>query len=55
MVVIGVLSAFALYMLTNVIHALGLGGNLPVILAGWTPACVSLALSATLLMHFEDG
>lgn len=55
LVVFGVLSAFALYLLTNVIQALGLGGNLPVILAGWTPACVSLALSTTLLMHFEDG
>lgn len=55
LVVIGVLSAFALYMLTNVIHALGLGGNLPVILAGWTPASVSLALGAALLMHLEDG
>ena len=55
LVIIGVLSAFALFLLTNVIHALGLGGNVPVLLAGWTPASVSLALGVALLMHLEDG
>lgn len=51
----GALSAFALYMLTSLIQALGLGGNLPVVLAAWTPAGVTSALGLAMLMHLEDG
>jgi lipopolysaccharide export system permease protein len=51
----GVLTAFLLFILTNVVHAIGLGGGVPVALAAWTPAGVSLMAGIALLMHLEDG
>ena len=51
----GVLTAFLLFILTNVIHAIGLGGGVPVALAAWTPAGVSLMAGIAMLMHLEDG
>lgn len=51
----GVLVAFMLFIVTNVVHAIGLGGSVPVALAAWTPAGVSLMAGITLLMHLEDG
>ena len=51
----GVVTAFMLFILTNVVHAIGLGGGVPVALAAWTPAGVSLMAGIALLMHLEDG
>lgn len=51
----GVLAGFFLFLLTNVVQALGLGANVPVILAAWTPAGVSLLAGITSLLHLEDG
>lgn len=51
----GVLTAFLLFIVTNVVHAIGLGGGVPVALAAWTPAGVSLMAGVALLMHLEDG
>lgn len=51
----GVLTGFLLYLLTNVVHALGLGANVPVSLAAWTPAGVSLMFGIAMLLHLEDG
>jgi len=51
----GVLASFLLFLLTNVIQALGLGSNVPVILAAWTPAGVSLMAGLAMLLHLEDG
>ena len=51
----GVLTSFLLFVLTQVVHAIGLGGGVPVVLAAWTPAGVSLMAGIALLMHLEDG
>ncbi len=51
----GVITAFVLYFLTNFVFALGLSGKIPVLLAAWSPAGVSLMIGATLLLHLEDG
>jgi lipopolysaccharide export system permease protein len=51
----GVLTAFLLFILTEVVHAIGLGGGVPVVLAAWTPAGASLMAGVALLMHLEDG
>ena len=51
----GVLTTFLLFILTEVVHAIGLGGGVPVVLAAWTPAGVSLMAGIALLMHLEDG
>jgi lipopolysaccharide export system permease protein len=55
LVVSGILAGFLLYLMTNVVHALGLGASLPVILAAWTPAGVSLTLGTAMVLHLEDG
>lgn len=51
----GVLTSFLLFIITSVVHAIGLGGSVPVVLAAWTPAGVSLMAGIALLMHLEDG
>ena len=51
----GVLTGFLLYFVTNIVFALGLSGEIPVILAAWTPASVTLMLGVAVLLHLEDG
>lgn len=54
-ILLGVGTGFMLHFLTNFVLALGLSGKIPVVLAGWTPAGVSLMLGVALLLHLEDG
>ena len=51
----GVMTGFLLYFLSNFIYALGLSGNIPVVLAAWTPAGITLMLGIAALLHLEDG
>lgn len=51
----GVLSGFLLYLLSDVVFALGLSAAIPVSLAAWTPTGVSWLLGSSLLLHLEDG
>jgi lipopolysaccharide export system permease protein len=51
----GILSGFLLYLLSDVVFALGLAATIPVSLAAWTPAGVSWLLGASMLLHLEDG
>jgi lipopolysaccharide export system permease protein len=51
----GVAAGFLLYFLSNFVFALGLSAKIPVILAGWTPAGVSMMLGIAMLLHLEDG
>jgi len=51
----GVMAGFVLHVVTNVIHALGIGASVPVVLAAWAPAGVSLMAGLSLLLHLEDG
>ena len=51
----GVLAGFLLYFLSNFVFALGLSAKIPVVLAAWTPAGVSLMLGIAMLLHLEDG
>ena len=55
MIASGIASGFVLYLLSNVVFALGLSATIPVDLAAWTPAGVSLLTGASLLLHLEDG
>jgi lipopolysaccharide export system permease protein len=55
LIVSGVIAGFALFLLTNIVHALGLGASVPVSLAAWTPAGVSLMVGVAMLLHLEDG
>ena len=54
-VLAGILAGFLLYFLSSFVFALGLSGRIPVVLAAWTPAGVSLLLGIAMLLHLEDG
>lgn len=51
----GVLTGFALFILNDVVTALGRTENIPVWLAAWSPAMVGLLLGMAALFHLEDG
>ena len=51
----GVLTGFLLYFVSDVVHAFGIAGNLPVVLAAWTPTGICTLLGLSLLLHLEDG
>ncbi len=55
MVVGGVAIGFGINFFTNIVYALGLSGSLPIYLAAWTPAAITLMLAVALLLHLEDG
>lgn len=55
MILVGVLTGFLLYFLSNFVFALGLSGKIPVVMAAWTPTVVSLLAGFALLLHLEDG
>jgi lipopolysaccharide export system permease protein len=50
-----VAAGFFLYVLSDVIFALGISAKVPIVLAAWTPTGVSLIFGATTLLHLEDG
>jgi lipopolysaccharide export system permease protein len=51
----GVLAGFLLYILGDLVQALGQSGSLPVVLAAWAPGAISLLAALALLFHLEDG
>lgn len=51
----GIGAGFLLYFMSNVVYALGLSSSIPVVLAAWTPAGVSMLLGVSTLLHLEDG
>jgi lipopolysaccharide export system permease protein len=53
---LGALScSFALYFITDIVHALGLSASVPIMLAAWTPAGISTLVGLAMLFHLEDG
>ena len=55
MLAAGVGAGFLLFILSDVVFALGLSGRAPVILAAWTPAAAAVMLGCAALLHLEDG
>ncbi len=51
----GVFTGFALYVLSDIVHAMGLSGAVPAVLAAWSPAGICTLLGLTTLLHLEDG
>ncbi len=51
----GILTVFALYMLLDILYAVGLATAVPVILAGWIPAIAILLGSIAALLHMEHA
>lgn len=55
MVLAGLATSFSLFVLNDVVFALGLAETIPTVLAAWTPAGVSLLIALATLLHMEDG
>ena len=55
LVVGGVATGFLLYVLSDIVFALGISDKVPVALAAWTPTGLSLIFGASMLLHLEDG
>jgi lipopolysaccharide export system permease protein len=55
MVLYALLAGFGIYFLRNFAQALGDSGQIPVLLAAWSPPLAAIMLSLGLLLHLEDG
>lgn len=55
MITLGVLAGFFIFFMESMLQAFGISQKIPVYLAAWTPAIVSLLLGTTALLHLEDG
>ena len=55
MLAAGVGAGFLLFILSDIVFALGLSGRAPAMLAAWTPAAAALLLGCAALLHLEDG
>jgi len=54
-ILMAVLLGFGLYYLRNFAQIFGNSGQLPAIIAAWTPPMVGLLLSLGIILHTEDG
>jgi lipopolysaccharide export system permease protein len=55
MVLFALLAGFGIYFLRNFAQALGDSGQIPVLLAAWSPPLAATLFSLGLLLHLEDG
>jgi lipopolysaccharide export system permease protein len=55
MVLAAVMAGFGIFFLRNFAQVLGDNGQIPVLLAAWSPPVATILLSLGLLLHFEDG
>jgi len=55
MVLYAMLSGFAIFFLRNFAQALGENGQIPIMLAAWSPPVAAIMLALGLLLHLEDG
>jgi lipopolysaccharide export system permease protein len=54
-VAVGVLGGFLMHFLSDIVYAMGLSDQIPVILAAWAPAMILFLVSATILVQVEEG
>ena len=55
MILLAVLAGFALYFLKDFAESLGGRGQIPLLVAAWTPPVAAILLALSLLLHLEDG
>jgi len=55
MVLFALLAGFGIFFLRNFAQALGEAGQIPVLVAAWSPPLAAALLSLSLLLHLEDG
>lgn len=52
---IGIFMGFVVFFASSFLQALGASGQMPVILAAWSPALISFLLGLSVMMNIEDG
>ncbi|TXH97248.1 MAG: LptF/LptG family permease, partial [Pseudorhodobacter sp.] len=55
MVLYALMAGFFIFFLRNFAQVLGKNGQIPIIVAAWTPPVAAVLLSLSLLLHLEDG
>lgn len=55
MILFAVFAGFALYFFKDISETLGANGEIPVVLAAWSPPAAAILLALGLLLHLEDG
>jgi lipopolysaccharide export system permease protein len=55
MVLLALLSGFAVFFLRNFAQVLGNNGQIPILMAAWAPPLAAVFLALGLLLHLEDG
>ncbi len=55
MVLFAMLAGFALFFLRNFAQSLGTNGQIPIVLAAWSPPLAAVLMAMGLLLHLEDG
>ncbi len=55
MVLYAMLAGFGIFFLRNFAQALGETGQIPILIAAWSPPLAAVLLSLGLLLHLEDG
>lgn len=55
LITLGVAAGFFIFFMESMLQAFGISQKIPVILAAWTPAIVTLLVGVTALLHLEDG
>ena len=55
MILGGIAFGFVLYILTNLVTALGSNGAVPPMVAAWSPVIVAILFGISILLHQEDG
>ena len=55
MILLAVLAGFALYFLKDFAESLGGQGDIPILVAAWTPPVAAILLALGLVLHLEDG
>lgn len=55
MILLAVLAGFALYFFKDFAESLGGQGDIPIVVAAWSPPFAAILLAISLLLHLEDG
>jgi lipopolysaccharide export system permease protein len=54
-IMLTVIAGFTLFFLRNFAQVLGENGQIPLVLAVWTPPVATILLALGVLLHLEDG
>ncbi len=52
---LGIIVGFLIYFLSDVITAIGIAGNMPIIFSALAPTLICFAIGLYLVLHYEDG